>query len=205
MNVFENALGNWIEIIDDKNDITIENYGYETGVIGGTTENHCVKCVAVNKCWFKNEKNKKPERFDKTNINLVDLLLKGLMPGLYHPNCHCKENPIYPTIENIKLLVPKGKIDYLFNNKGDWIKAFGYHENDKEKFLEVLLTKTRESYFYGNYYIQSLTNYGCKINLQIDIPGINEKSGKVYKIETNYMIFPKGKIKMNTPIGGWQK
>ena len=68
-----------------------------------------------------------------------------------------------------------------------------------------MLTKTREAYFYGNYYIQSLTNYGCKINLQIDIPGINEKSGKVYKIETNYMIFPEGKIKMNTPIGGWQK
>lgn len=39
----------------------------------------------------------------------------------------------------------------------------------------------------------------------IDIPGANEKLGKTYKIESNYMIFPNGKLKMNTPIGGWQK
>ena len=38
----------------------------------------------------------------------------------------------------------------------------------------------------------------------IDIPGKNEKQGKEYKITTNYMIFPNGKLKMNTPIGGWQ-
>lgn len=39
----------------------------------------------------------------------------------------------------------------------------------------------------------------------IDIPGANEKLGKTYKIESNYMILPNGKLKMNTPIGGWQK
>ena len=57
MNELDGVIGNWIQIIDDKNEITIEDYGYETGIIEGTTENHCVKCVAVNKCWFKNEKN----------------------------------------------------------------------------------------------------------------------------------------------------
>ena len=29
------------------------NNGYDTGVIEETTKNHCVKCVAVNKCCFK--------------------------------------------------------------------------------------------------------------------------------------------------------
>ena len=28
MSVFENMLGNWIQIIDDQNDITIENYRF---------------------------------------------------------------------------------------------------------------------------------------------------------------------------------
>ena len=32
-----------------------------------------------------------------------------------------------------------------------------------------------------------------------------EKEGKIYKLKTNYMVFPNGKIKMNTPIGGWQE
>lgn len=69
MSVFENLLVNQVQIIDDRNETTIENYGYDTGIIEGTTANHCSKCVAVNKCWFKNEKFKKPEKFDITGIN----------------------------------------------------------------------------------------------------------------------------------------
>ena len=206
MSIFENMLGNWIQIIDDQNDITIENYGYDTGIIEGTTANHCIKCVAVNKCWFKNEKNKKPEKFDITGINLLDSIIKGLLPGLYHFRCHCKEIPITPTnIEEIELIVPNGKIPYLFKSKGDWVNAMGYHESDYNTFLNVLLDKTKQAYFYGKYYIENITKYGCKINLMIEIPGANEKLGKTYKIESNYMIFPNGKLKMNTPIGGWQK
>ena len=74
MSIFDELLGNWIQIIDEQNEITIENYGYETGVIEGTTQNHCVKCVAVNKCWFKNEKGKKPEKFSYTVVNIVDTI-----------------------------------------------------------------------------------------------------------------------------------
>ena len=67
MSVFVNILGNWIQVVDNQNNITIEDYGYDTGVIEGTTKNHCVKCVAVNKCCFKNEENKKPKPFDNRN------------------------------------------------------------------------------------------------------------------------------------------
>ncbi len=77
MGIFDNILGNWIQIIDEKNYLTIESYKYEAGVIEGTTGNHCVKCVAVNRCWFKNEAGKKPERFITAKINVVDGLLKG--------------------------------------------------------------------------------------------------------------------------------
>ena len=81
----------------------------------------------------------------------------------------------------------------------------GYYEKDNEIFVDRLLQKTKEAYFYGQYYIINHTNFGCKINLNIDIPGNNEKKDKTYKLTTNYMIFPNGKLKMNTPIGGWQK
>ncbi len=206
MSVFENMLGNWIQIIDDQNDITIENYRYDTGIIEGTTANHCIKCVAVNKCWFKNEKNKKPEKSDITGINLSDSILKGLLPKLYHFGCHCKEIPIAPTnFEEIELIVPNGKIPYLFKSKSDWVNAMGYHESDYNTFIYVLFDKTKQAYFYGKYYIEDITKYGCKINLMIDIPGANEKLGKTYKLKSNYMVFPNGKLKMNTPIGGWQK
>ena len=32
MSIFDNILGNWIQIIDEQNEITIENYSYATGV-----------------------------------------------------------------------------------------------------------------------------------------------------------------------------
>lgn len=115
MSIFDNILGNWIQIIDEKNDLTIESYKYDTGVIEGTTGNHCVKCVAINRCWFKDEVGKKPEKFDLTNINIVNSLLKGVIPGLYHFRCHCREIPInYIGFDDINLIVPKGKIEWLF-------------------------------------------------------------------------------------------
>lgn len=58
MGVFENLIGNWIQVKDEYTGLTIEKFGYETGVKEGTTGNHCVKCVAVNQCYFKNEKLK---------------------------------------------------------------------------------------------------------------------------------------------------
>lgn len=90
MDIIKNYLGSWIRVDDNKNNITIENYGYDTGIIEGTTENHCVKCVALNKCYFKNEKNKKPEPMIYSNIEILNFIFKGLFPGLYHINCHCK-------------------------------------------------------------------------------------------------------------------
>ena len=88
---FEKALGNWIQVFDDKNTITLDDYGYDTGIIKGTTENHCVKCVAVNQCWFKNEHGKKPETMNYSLDNIVDCLSKGLTLGLYHYRCHCRK------------------------------------------------------------------------------------------------------------------
>ena len=64
MNTINKYIGNWIQVDDNKSNITIENYGYDTGIIEGTAGNHCVKCVAVNKCYFKDEKDKNLNPWD---------------------------------------------------------------------------------------------------------------------------------------------
>ncbi len=79
MNVFNDILGSWIQVVDDKSNYTIEDYGYDTGVIEGTTANHCVKCVTVNRCYFKNEENKKPKPFDITRIDILDSILDAIV------------------------------------------------------------------------------------------------------------------------------
>lgn len=143
MGVFDNFVGNWIQIMDDQNSKTIEDYGYDTGVMEGTTKSHCVKCTAVNKCWFKNEKGKKPEPFEITKIQMIDAYLNGLIPGLYHYKCHCKENNIfYPTSELIELIVPDGKAWWTLTDKKDWINSMGYDAdnifiNILEKYIKI--------------------------------------------------------------------
>ena len=50
MGIFDNILGNWIQIIDEKNDLTIESYKYGPGVIEGTTGNHCLIILSQLYC-----------------------------------------------------------------------------------------------------------------------------------------------------------
>ncbi len=204
MGVFDNLIGNWIQIDDEYSSLTIENYGYDTGVKDGETGKHCVKCVAANQCYFKDEEGKKPKHFNYTGINIVDTVIKGVFPGLYHFMCHCVENPVILfNIDNIQLIIPVGKISWLFLDKSDWIKSLGYEPNDS--FLEILYTKIKEAYFYGGYEIENHTNYGVKIKLKVCIEGKGIKTGKIYNLKSSFMVFPNGKLKCNTLIGGWYK
>ena len=204
MNELDGFIGNWIKIIDDKNEITIEDYGYEIGIIEGTTENHCVKCVAVNKCLFKDENGKKPKQENFTDVDLFEIISKGLWPGLYHFNCHCNEIPTEISSPNdVQLIIPSGKNDWLFQDKSDWINSMGYEPN--EQFLETLNKKIRQAYFYGYYEIQNHTKFGVKIKLKISIEGKGIKKGKIYDLKSSFMVFPNGKLKCNTLIGGWYK
>ena len=106
----ERLFDNWIQVVDPLNNITIENYGYETGVIEGTTDNHCVKCTSANYCWFKDEEDKKPKPFQNTP-NILYSIAKRLMSGLYHPNCHCEEH------QSIKEAYCSGNYKVIEHNK----------------------------------------------------------------------------------------
>ena len=75
----------WIQINDEKTSCgwTIEDFPLSPGVDENLTKPHCWKCVTVNQCWFKNEEEKKPKKFDYSKYKLVP------NKGLYHFFCHC--------------------------------------------------------------------------------------------------------------------
>lgn len=123
--------------------------------------------------------------------------------GLYHKYCHCKKEAIdNPTVDKIKLIILPGKIDFFFKDKIKWYYSWGYLNEDKEEFVEIVKRLTKESFSKGNYEVENHTKFGFKINIFIDLPGKNEKENKIYKTWTNFMIFPNGKLKINTLIGG---
>ena len=183
----QGVFSDWVEHRDDKTQYTIEDFDYSTGVIAKVVYPHCDMCVAVNKCYFKNEIDKKPQE-------------------KLHYNCHCIQTPIdKPNPDDVKVIMPEGKISYLFERKLGWIKAMGYTEEDRDEVEDLIKTLSYREYCLGNYENILHNNYGYKINVYIDFPGKAEKLGRTYKIKSCYMIFPNGQIKCNTPIGGWQK
>ena len=191
----------WIKVEDDKSGWTIEDFSYETGVDEQLTKPHCWKCVAVNKCWFANEKGKKPDVFNNVGQTSIEWITSE--DGLYHPRCHCEEIAIEPIAEYIKFIIPVGKIDWLVNDKAHLLSVMGYKVTDVNEVLEIIKKLTAEQYVAGNYEKKVFDEKGFRIGIVIDkFPGKGEKRGKLYKVKSGWTIFPNGKLKSNTLIGG---
>lgn len=192
----------WIKVEDDECKWTIEDFSYIDGIDKGKIKPHCWKCVSVNKCWFKNEKEKKPESALKKDRLLDSILEQG---GLYHPNCHCREIGIQkPGLGNIELITTKGKVEYLFTKKfNEVIKPMGYSLDDKNEIIKLYEKLAKEAFSSGNYVIRTHNEFGVAITLYYQFPGKNEKIGRYYNIKSGWIIFPNGKIKANTIMGGF--
>ena len=191
----------WIQVNDNKSGWTIEDFPYQTGVDEALTYPHCWKCVTVNQCWFKNEENKKPLHFDYSKYSYSQIAKSKR--GLYHPNCHCKENSInVPRLNDIEILKDERKIKSFFDEKSGWFYGWGYQKKDKEEFVKIVKSLTIEQFRKGNYECEKHTKYGYQINIFVAIPGKNEKARRIYDIKTSYIIFPNGKLRCVTLVGG---
>lgn len=191
----------WIKIGDPKSTWTIEDFPYETGVDEEITKPHCWKCVTVNQCFFKDEENKKPQEFDYSKYSLIDI--PSSKRGLYHPNCHCKKNQIpAPQKEEIKLIIPEGKIWWLFHDKIHKMHEYGYYDASEKEIVDVLSNATIEAFVQGKYECKAHDERGFRITLFAKIKGINHRQSEEIKVKTGFSIFPNGKLKCNTLWGG---
>lgn len=197
------SFSKWIKVEDNQSKWTIEDFPYSTGVDENITYPHCWKCVTVNKCWFKNEENKKPKRFDYTLFTYSQIM--KMIRGLYHPKCHCKEFAInVPKEKDINLIVDMGKIFFFFKDKSGLFHSWGYTNSDKNDFVKMFKELIIDAYRQGNYHEEKHTKAGYQINLTIKVPGKNEKLNKEYEVKSAFIIFPEGKLRCITLVGGWQ-
>ena len=191
----------WVKVNDKLSGWTIEDFPYKTGVMEDLTQPHCWKCVTVNNCWFKNEENKKPEKFNYSGYSFGEITKSKR--GLYHPNCHCKEKAInVPKEKDIEIMMTTGKVNDFFDEKLNWFYSWGYLKSDKNEFIKNIMEKTIKAYRQGHYEKEKHTQYGFQININVEIDGARDKRGKTYSIKTCYMVFPNGKIRCVTLVGG---
>ncbi len=197
--IIKATFAKWVQITDYKAVFTLEDFAYETGVDEKRTGGCCWKCVSVNQCYFKDEENKKPQKFDYSVFKIIKLLPLGL----YHPHCHCVENlTSAPFKDQIKIILSQGKIDFFFRDKLDWFYSWGYKDEDKQEFIQLIKTLSTQAYSYGNYEKVKHTKAGFQINTFITISGKNEKSGHTYNVKSCFIIFPNMQLRCVTLIGG---
>ena len=77
------------------------------------------------------------------------------------------------------------------------------------EFKKILEDLYKKAYCNGDYQQVKESvekfKYGFKINIFIDFPGKNEKAGRLYSLKSSCIVFPNGKLRSVTPIGGWTK
>ena len=59
-------------------------------------------------------------------------------------------------------------------------------------------------YMQGDFQKGKLDQWGQRINIVIEVPGINEAKGKNKKIISGWMIQSDNQIKLNTPFSGFK-
>lgn len=197
------SFSKWIKVEDKQSQWSIENFAYDIGVDEDVTYHHCWECVTVNKCWFKNEETKKPKKSNYAPFSYNQI--SKMTRGLYHPKCHCKEFAInVPKEKDINIIIDIGKEYYFFKDKLGLFHSWGYTDKEKNAFIKMFKELVIDAYRQGNYHKEKHTRAGFQINLTIKIPGKNEKSNKEYDVKSAFIIFPEGKLRCITLIGGWQ-
>ena len=192
---FSVYFSDWIKINDDESGLTIENF--PNGVSKNGVGDHCWKCVTVNHCWFKNEEEKKPKKFDYSDYKLVP------NKGLYHFFCHCEEKSInVPRLKEINVLEARSKFNDFFKRKKGIFYGIGYTYKDEEEIINFYIDEVKNLYRSGNYSLYKHWEYGFQINITISISGKNEFKNIIHKFRTGLFIYPNGKLKIATIFAG---
>lgn len=207
MNAFEEVSANakallseWIQVCDPNNGLTIEDFK-DIGVDESKTNGHCWKCVTVNRCWFKNEENKKPKHFDYSLYSLSKIPL--IKRGLYHPNCHDKEKSInVPKLSQIKVLELRKNFNDFFKRKKNILYSIGYTYKDEKEIIDFIENEVKNKYRFGDYYIYKHWQHGFQINIIITIKGKNEFRNIIHSFKSGYIVYPNGQLKIATIFAG---
>lgn len=105
--------------------------------------------------------------------------------------------------------VPVAKFrDYIFqpgatHGKGRVFASLGYSRLHSQTLADLYAVQAAVKYAAGEYVLGRRDQYGQRITLVIDLPGIDEASGKINRLLTGWMLLADGGIHLNTPFTGF--
>jgi RHS repeat-associated protein len=127
--------------------------------------------------------------------------------GLRAAEDAAKAAKICPT----KAIAPIDKFSkYIFkegatHGKDAVFRGLGYSADDSAQLAKMWEDQASAKYAQGDYTLGKLDQYGQRINITIDVPGVGPAAGKTSSLTSGWMIRPDGSITLNTPFSGFPK
>jgi len=110
-----------------------------------------------------------------------------------------------------KALAPVEKFsNYIFkegatHGKDAVFRSLGYSGEHSAQLSGMWEEQAAAKFSQGDYALGKLDEYGQRITITIEVPGIGQAAGKTSFMQSGWMINPDGSIKMNTPFTGFPK
>lgn len=175
--IWENILGNGFV---KRNNSSTNDLETCNGVATNDLESRtCYLCVALNHTIFK----------------------IGNVPKFGHRYCKCWYELKH--LNDISLDFPMRKVtNYLFANddKRAMMHTMGYTAKDGREIYNFVEKAVKTKFMLGEYELQDLNKYGQHFAVYVELPGKDQVEGKKYRCHVGCVAWPKGKIKIATPL-----
>uniref|UniRef100_UPI000990D8D1 DUF6883 domain-containing protein n=1 Tax=Leptospira alexanderi TaxID=100053 RepID=UPI000990D8D1 len=113
-------------------------------------------------------------------------------------------------VGNGAVVNPSKFSDYIFkenavHGKNTVFESLGYSKENTTGLVKIFEEQAAAKFKAGEYTLGKLDQYGQRINIEIQLPGIGNSVGKTSYIQSGWMLQPDGTITLNTPFSGFTK
>lgn len=108
----------------------------------------------------------------------------------------------------IQCSVPLAKFrDYIFkggatHGKDAVFRALGYSVQHCDALVQLYTQQAAAKFARGEYVLGKHDQYGQRISIEIELPGIGAAAGTKSFLRSGWMILPGGNLHLNTPFSG---
>jgi len=100
--------------------------------------------------------------------------------------------------------------EYIFKEGADHgkdkvFKSLGYGKQHSDDLAKLYQKQALEKYKKGAFSPGKKDQYGQRIDIEIELPGIGNAKGKTSYLKSGWMITKDGNIKLNTPFSGFMR
>ena len=171
----------WVKWVHEGRNPAETSTEKQENVMASLLGKHCATCLNLNGCCFVKEK---------------------CPPKPLHPNCHCYTRDIPQVTARVECPIEKF-IKYIFvegNSKKQLFESWGYSIIDSQYLQQKFIEQAKLAYSVGEYELGKLDKYGQRINIVIKLKRKN--TNEYVSFVSGWMVYPNGKIILNTPYGG---